>query len=637
MHRNHLDDDEEDYVSDEQLIAEISKLITQKTGVLLGKAKSNMVSARIQKRAIQLGLNSLQEYTRFLRKNPRTEISALVSLLTTHHTFFFREFAHFEYLSREGVARVVDGLRERGGKKLRIWSAACSRGHEAYSIAMLMEHLFKDIPGAPEYEILGTDIDPVSVKVAKDAVFQRDDLKEVPAIYLANHWARGKGEISSFVKARDSIKKKTQFHTMNLKEIHASPLLREKFDIIFCRNVFIYFEPAQILKIIGQMRDLLNPGGLLVLGLSEPVSQKIPDLNSLGHSIYAHVPRNFVWKMPAPPLVPPKKKAKAAAEGVASEPAEAALSRVLRVLCVDDSATITSLLKTILTEEAGFKIVGTAVNGIEAARFLKKNEVDLVTLDIHMPEQNGIEYLEANMSDTHPPVVMVTSVSREDASTAQRALKLGAADIVEKPSILHLQQQGPELITKLRTAWLNRGKGGKPQISSVDKQFTVKESSRFKKGAIRILIAPAEERSRVKSLLKLLAKDQTVTLVLLHGRELDLFSESVQISLSGDVSILETTRGISNKKPGETLLGSFETVISDLPEQLHKNQPVSVMVLGKVPPNVELRLKAWSLPQLIVEDVENSMESKKHPLLNRADFFVPLTSFIYHSDRHLKE
>ncbi len=118
---------------------------------------------------------------------------------------------------------------------------------------------------------------------------------------------------------------------------------------------------------------------------------------------------------------------------------------------------ILSLLRKILTEEEGFKIVATAANGREAKQAVARHEIDLMTLDIHMPEQDGLSYLKENFGPKHPPVLILSSVSREDPELAQQCIRAGASDYVEKPTLANLSERGDEIRTKLKS--LARPKG----------------------------------------------------------------------------------------------------------------------------------------------------------------------------------
>lgn len=635
---SYLDDDDE-LLSEDQIITQISELITQKTGVLLGKSKKAMVGARIHKRVIQLGIENTQQYSDFLRRNAKTEIPTLVSLLTTHHTFFFREFVHFEFMVREGLTRAIQQMRERKAEKLRIWSAACSRGHEAYSIAMLLDYHFRGMVNPPDFEIIGTDIDAASVDMARNAVYHRDEIKEIPAIYLGNHWARGKGAISQYAKFKDPLKKKATFHPLNLKDIAEEPLVAQPFDIIFCRNVFIYFDRPRITQIIEHMRDRLHPGGMLFLGLSEPINDPVPSLRSLGSSIYAHVPPGFVWeeRISPTPEKPSKKDDKKGGNAAEKEQSVSAAPSKLRVLCVDDSPTILSVLKTILTEEHGFEIAGTATNGLEAAQFLKSNSVDLMTLDIHMPEQDGIQYLEKNMKPGHPPVLVVTSASREDPKSAHRCLELGAIDIVEKPSLLNIQERGDEIRNKLRAAFNSRKDGAaKPGPAEIELAFKKTEPKSFKPNALRVILAASEDSRRVKQFLKGLPPMQPQTLLLFHGAGVDAYAEATQISLGGRVRVVESPLEIRSQAKDQLLVGDFKRVFPNLKQVQQDSAPISILVFGRVPASIEAQLIEWRKPQLLLEDQAITSIEKSKPLLARANYCVPMTSFQYHSDRYLK-
>jgi two-component system chemotaxis response regulator CheB len=126
------------------------------------------------------------------------------------------------------------------------------------------------------------------------------------------------------------------------------------------------------------------------------------------------------------------------------------------VLVVDDSTSIQAVLKQVLGKDRGFEVVGTAANGIEAAKLLRTLEVDAMTLDIHMPGQGGVDYLKANFSRAHPPVVMVSSVDREEADLAHKCLTIGASDYVEKPTLANMGERGEELRNKIRAALRHR-------------------------------------------------------------------------------------------------------------------------------------------------------------------------------------
>jgi chemotaxis protein methyltransferase CheR len=463
-------------------------------------------------------------------------------------------------------------------------------------------------------------------------------MKEIPAVYLGTHWARGTGAISHFAKVKDHIKNKISFHTLNLKNIEEEPSVGGPFDLIFCRNVFIYFDRPRIQSVLEQMRDRLVPGGMLFLGLSEPITDPLPALRSLGNSIYSHVPNGFEWEERITTIVPMDKKQ--AASEIATAGAAEILGtgqKKLRVLCVDDSATIIAVLKTIFTAEHQFEVVATATNGLEASQILKTTPVDVVTLDIHMPEQDGISYLQKNMNPAHPPVLVITSASREDPKSAQLCLELGAIDVVEKPSLLNIQDRGEEIRNKLRAAWTTRALNGKRTgPAEIEIAFKAPEPQSFKSDALRILIASSEDGPRIKTFLKSLPPHQPQTMILFHGTGVDPYAEATQISLRGWVRAIESVAEIAKHAKDQLLVGEFKRLFPQLKVSSLDATQISLLVFGRVPVTVELQLIEWRRPQVVLEDLPQATQEKSIPLLARVDYCVPVTSFQYHSDRHLK-
>jgi len=208
----------------------ISILIRERTGVHLEARHHTMIDSRLRSRINSLGLASLEEYVSYLDEHLEQELEDLVSLLTTHHTFFFREYGHFEFLAAK-LPTLVAEVGARDDKTIRVWSAASSRGQEMYSLAMFLDYHLKTFYShtGVSYSILGTDVDAESVERAKNGVYPRNELKEVPLNFLGDHWARGTGEIENFVKAKKSLKDKLEFRVGNLLEISPT-LLSRKFD-----------------------------------------------------------------------------------------------------------------------------------------------------------------------------------------------------------------------------------------------------------------------------------------------------------------------------------------------------------------------------------------------------------------------
>jgi chemotaxis protein methyltransferase CheR len=464
-----MDSDLSDTDSFLKLIARVSKLVADKTGNILGDKQRSMVENRIKGRMLELKIKDPIEYIAYIDSNQESETDFLIGLLTTHHTFFFREFIHFEFLKKQ-LPSIVTSVKERGSNTLKIYSAACSKGQEVYSLSMFMDYHLPQVDKSMNYEILGTDVDPKSVRFAENGVYNRNEIKEVPMIYLNNHWAKGTGPIADFVKAKDSIKKQCSFAVGNLLEVgpNSPP---GKFDIIFCRNVFIYFNPKDINTISVALQEKLFPTGFLISGVSESLSQTDLSLKQYGPSIYG-----------------PQTVEESAPEAVAP-----VVASKIRVLCVDDSPSILKLLERIFKDD-DFEVVGTCKNGVEAAEFAKNNEFDVMTLDIHMPEMDGVTYLEKHFNSNHPPVIMVSSANRDDSSLANKALSLGAVDFVEKPELNNMAERAEEIKNKIKVAVANKLQSS--GVSDIDLEF--KQTLHYTdENCLRVIIASQDEKSNV--------------------------------------------------------------------------------------------------------------------------------------------
>lgn len=494
------------------VVEEVSKIVSHMAGIQLGSRQSAMVENRLRARMVRLGINDFTSYLRHLKSHQESESQALLSLMTTHHTYFFREFGHFEFLLNRGLDRIIEKAKARGDKKIRIWSAAASRGQESYSLAMFFKfHLSQSHPDI-DFEIWGTDIDPESIKHARNGVYRAEELKQSPAMYIGDNWVRGKGDVRDFSKVQNSLKSKCHFEVANLLKCETF-LSGKTFDLIFCRNVFIYFNPDQIKHCTQEMIKHLDPEGLLFLGVSESLNGLSLKLETAGPSVYQH-PRP-----PAAKKVEPKKQTPAAFP---------APERPAQVLCVDDSKPILSLLGKILQKEHGFVVKATASNGLEALEKIKNETFDIVTLDLHMPELDGVGFLEKSKGMKRPPIVVVSAINRDDTTIAQKALGLGAADYVEKPSLENIAQAGNEIRSKLKMVLAMSGQTA-PAASSETRYTSASSSSSVSSTASvtpisrkkKVLIV--DDSKTIRQLLtKILSEDPQLEVVAQAEKPLDV-------------------------------------------------------------------------------------------------------------------
>jgi chemotaxis protein methyltransferase CheR len=238
-----------------------------------------MVHNRLIKRLRELSHNSYKEYIDYLQKNePETE--QFINALTTNKTNFFREPPHFDFLKKVYFKELLE-LQKK--KSIYIWSAACSRGHEAYTLGMIFDE-FVSQNKLFDYRILGTDIDTKVLKEAEEALYENEIAKEVPPQYFSSYFNAIEQNEHRYFKICDKIRKNIKFRRHNL--IDPRETLPLKFDIIFLRNVLIYFPPDVIEKIIQKLSKHLNPGGLMFIGHSESIRNMNHDMEYLTASIY---------------------------------------------------------------------------------------------------------------------------------------------------------------------------------------------------------------------------------------------------------------------------------------------------------------------------------------------------------------
>ena len=468
------------------VIKEVARIVSSIAGIQLGEKQFPMIENRLKSRISKLSLTSFDDYLSHLVENKEYETEALVSLLTTHHTYFFREFSQFEFVLNRKLRELVSNAEKRDDKKIRVWSAACSTGQEVYSLAMFLDYHLKHMAPHLSFEIFGTDIDPESVETAKNGVYRSSELNKSPAMYLGQHWIQGRDNVRDFSKARESLKAKCNFSVLNLMQANEFRK-NEKFDLLFCRNVFIYFNSQQIEAISQKLISKLSPSGSLILGVSESLQGMNLPVESVGPSVYQELGG--------------KKNSDLVLPLIAKAP-----DRVLNVLCVDDSNTIHALLGSVLTTEHGFRIKNKAMNGAEALKFLETEKYDAITLDLHMPMIDGLEFLSRRKDKT--PVIVVSAISRDDDSIARKAMALGALDYVEKPTRENLVNSGNEIRSKIKTVLKLLNGTTEPVLSVPVSSLT--SVSKSKK--IKTLIVDDSEAIR-HLLVKILSEDAAFEVV----------------------------------------------------------------------------------------------------------------------------
>ncbi|MCP4670034.1 MAG: methyltransferase domain-containing protein [Desulfobacula sp.] len=243
----------------------LSKIVYKESGIVLNEKKYNLLVARVSKRMRVTKTANVAEYIKLISSSEE-EFTDFIDAATTNHTFFFRENKHCEF--------ILKNLDNR--HPLKIWSAASSSGEEPFSIAVqLLEKKFS-------FSIFASDVSGSMLKQCQRAIYSNDRLKEVPRTILHNYFQKGKGKWKSHVRIKPEVVQHVNFGKYNL--LTDTPF--EMYDIIFCRNVMIYFDTPTRQKVVTSLCRALKPGGYFFVGMSE-------NLHGLEHGLTSILPSGY--------------------------------------------------------------------------------------------------------------------------------------------------------------------------------------------------------------------------------------------------------------------------------------------------------------------------------------------------------
>lgn len=261
-----------------QAFERISKYVRDSFGVNLTAVKRNLVENRLAKRVRQLGFQDLDEYINYaFSPMGKMELALMSDYLSTNKTYFYRESPHFEFLK--------DYFQKTELKNINIWSAACSYGDEVYTINALANYIKVKNHKPFQVSILGTDISSKVLDNAKKAEYPQDRIKTLPGYLLKPYFQSDHSVKDKKVfKPTPEIQRDVQFRKLNL--INEIPHVGKKFDIIFCRNVLIYFQQETKEKVVKQLIDQLKPGGYLFLSLCESMLGRTANVKQIQPSVF---------------------------------------------------------------------------------------------------------------------------------------------------------------------------------------------------------------------------------------------------------------------------------------------------------------------------------------------------------------
>lgn len=262
-----------------------SEFIEDRLGIKMGRNKKAMLQARLMKRLRCLGLSSYEEYYDYLfsADGGTAELPQFVHQVTTNKTLFFREPAHYKYLidfALPDLTRTNDFGRHQ---PLRLWSAACSTGEEPYSLAMVLAE-YARLRATIHYTLLGTDISPEVLRKAAQGIYAEARTETIPAHMKRLYLLRSREREKKLVRIVPELREKVNYKWLNL--VADSYDMNWKADIIFCRNVIIYFNRATQEKVVSRLSDCLARGGYLFMGHSETLSGFSLPLQQVATTIY---------------------------------------------------------------------------------------------------------------------------------------------------------------------------------------------------------------------------------------------------------------------------------------------------------------------------------------------------------------
>jgi len=252
-------------VSEKEFLT-FQELIYNSSGIWLSQAKSALLVGRLAKRLRLLGLQSFHAYYRVVSSDPK-ELTQMLDAISTNETHFFREPGQFEFLEKRIIPQwIADANAGKRARTVRVWSAGCSTGQEPYSLAMSLLHHLPPAAGW-KIEIIATDLSTRVLEIANSAVWEFGKSVEIPDHYLKAYMLNGYADQKGKMKAGPAIRSVIQFSRLNLNE--ANYPLAGKFDMIFCRNVLIYFNLETRRQIVHRLLKYLSPDGYLFVGHAE--------------------------------------------------------------------------------------------------------------------------------------------------------------------------------------------------------------------------------------------------------------------------------------------------------------------------------------------------------------------------------
>ena len=262
--------------------AKLSRFIYTQYGIKMPPEKKIMLQSRLQKRLRALCIYSFKEYIDYVfGGNNNDEVIHMMDVVSTNKTDFYREPAHFEFLRSTLLPKIYETK-----KNIKVWSAGCSSGPEVYTLAIEFSEFAGGHAGF-DFSILGTDISTLMLKKAYGGVYPEEMVEVIPLELKRKYLLKSKDKSKKLVRVNENLRRKVKFQRLNFIEDQYS--ISEQFDIIFCRNVLIYFDRETQEKVINKLCNFLKLGGIFFLGHSESITNINVPLKQIKPTVYSRI------------------------------------------------------------------------------------------------------------------------------------------------------------------------------------------------------------------------------------------------------------------------------------------------------------------------------------------------------------
>ncbi|MBA7701007.1 Chemotaxis protein methyltransferase [subsurface metagenome] len=263
----------------------LSRFIHTRYGIKMPPAKRIMLESRLQKRLRKLEFSSFHDYIEYVlsQEGKEHELIQMIDLVTTNKTDFFREPAHFDFLVETALPELINLYQAGIRSVFKVWSAGCSTGEEPYTLAIVLSEFAETRPHF-HFSILATDISSRVLEYGKEGIYEAEKVEPIPKNLKKKYLLRGKDKNKNLVRIKPELRKPIRFYCLNLMDSRYTML--ETMDIVFFRNVIIYFDRSTQEMLINRVCRYLKPGGFIFMGHSETLFSMNVPLDQAAPTIY---------------------------------------------------------------------------------------------------------------------------------------------------------------------------------------------------------------------------------------------------------------------------------------------------------------------------------------------------------------